>query len=591
MADLGRAINTADLRKLRLLCIEACGTMAQAIWPSSILADMPTGKALDAVMLATQSGMKGTLNSVWAEKARLTAKAAVTEQVKRARKNLFGKFKHLSTCGDKPMGDGVRRLVNFPEEFSRSLSEADVETMQAYADSMDYSGTMDLFRKIEADKPVSALNAGQSAALRAMLGVIAERFSRPEWNGDDSTVQLHIDFRCMPGGREVQDSLLLRLTQAAHQALSIGADYSTPVLVSGLVAYGPPLKLTATVRGEVVKRLIENVPDGTDASFTSMVLEIGPSETVVKGVLSQKPKPFTLEEAECLLGNDFGYVSTSSAAVVTIDKEVDAAWAASVKGWTKAQSKTYLETHSHDGEPIDQVVFSGRKFLAGIEKHALHVDRLRSEIDLIQNRLTRLKQDANRILGVDRDARIDVDLVTGDVRLADRVKRFTKLLGVASRLKMLRRKVYRSVDGLKKSWFGFITTRLATMCVKHKAVYVREHLTILAKEKTAPDYWGRTMNRMMNNGAKGQFLRNATRKMKWWGVPEVVVPSYYTSTTDVRNSVVDKKQRKGEVFKARVDGRQMNADLHAGLTLALWLLLRPQDASLVSAQEPLAQAA
>src|SRR5260370_6724198 len=108
----------------------------------------------------------------------------------------------------------------------------------------------------------------------------------------------------------------------------------------------------------------------------------------------------------------------------------------------------------------------------------MHVDGVRSEIDCIHNRLARIKEDVNRILGVGGDARVDVDLVTDDVRLADLIRRFAKLLVVSGRLKLLRRRIYRSVDGLKKSWFGFITTRLARMCVKHKAAYVREDLTI-----------------------------------------------------------------------------------------------------------------
>ena len=112
-------------------------------------------------------------------------------------------------------------------------------------------------------------------------------------------------------------------------------------------------------------------------------------------------------------------------------------------------------------------------------------------------------------------------------------------------------------------------------CVTHKAAYVRENLTLLAAEKSSSDYKGRTFNRMLNNGSKGQFLRRMSSKLKWFGVPEVVIPSFYTSSTDVRFSVVDKKQRKGEVFTASTDGRKMDADLHAGLTIALWPLLRP----------------
>ena len=50
--------------------------------------------------------------------------------------------------------------------------------------------------------------------------------------------------------------------------------------------------------------------------------------------------------------------------------------------------------------------------------------------------------------------------------------------------------------------------------------------------------------------------------------------------TDVRHAVVDKRQRKTQDrFVARVDGRVMQADLHAALTIALYALLRPLEPS------------
>ena len=583
MADLGRAPNTSDLAKLRALHIEACNSFAESIWPTSVLDDIATGKDLDKAMLLIQSTMKGTLNSVWAEKARLSVKAAVTEQIKRAKGNLFGRFKHLSTTGEKPMRCGTRRLVNFPEEWSTRLSENDLAELQTLADSMDYRGTIELFRKLETGKPTSSLPSSQAEALLAMLGMVKERYGKPAWKLEDSVVQIHLDFRCMPGGREAQDSLLRRLTQAANSTLGLGMAYSTPFLVSGVIAREAPLKLDVVIRPDVVQRLLEPVPDATDARFTSMVLEIGPEQTVVKGVLSQHPKPFGLDEAEHLLGTDFGMVSTAAAALVKVDAPLDADWLLEARDWTKKQAKAYLETHAHDGEAVETMLFSGRNFLARVEGHAKHVDRLRSEIDRNYNRLNRLKHEANRILGSPADTQLDLDLVAQDKRLADLLARFSRLLGVIHRLKLLRRQVYRAVGGLKKSWFGFVTTKLAEMCRGKKAAYVRENLNIFAVEKKSPDYKGRIFNKMLNNGSKGQFLRRMTGKLQWYGVPEIVVPSYYTSSTDVRHSVVDSKQRRGEVFTSRVDGRQMNADLHAGLTLALWPLLRPR--------EPLSQAA
>jgi transposase len=114
-----------------------------------------------------------------------------------------------------------------------------------------------------------------------------------------------------------------------------------------------------------------------------------------------------------------------------------------------------------------------------------------------------------------------------------------------------------------------------TICRNEKAAYVHEHLSVVAQEKDGPGYKGRTFNRMINAGSKGQFLRRVRMKLAWNGVPRIVVPSWFTSTTDIRHGVVDKSQRNGEIFRSRIDGRQRHADLNAALTIALWPILRP----------------
>ena len=76
---------------------------------------------------------------------------------------------------------------------------------------------------------------------------------------------------------------------------------------------------------------------------------------------------------------------------------------------------------------------------------------------------------------------------------------------------------------------------------------VREDLTVEAIEKDSPVYRGRTYNKMLNNGAKGQYLRRAASKLLWNGIPEVVAPSWYTSRTCLTHAeIVDKQHRKGE---------------------------------------------
>lgn len=113
--------------------------------------------------------------------------------------------------------------------------------------------------------------------------------------------------------------------------------------------------------------------------------------------------------------------------------------------------------------------------------------------------------------------------------------------------------------------------RVALEC---DAVVVREDADFEAIPVEDPRYRGRTFNRLMNSASRGRIARLASAKLAWAGIPEIVIPSYYTSSCDYRNAVVDKAMRKGETFKAR-DGMVRHADQHAGETIAQWLLLRP----------------
>lgn len=528
-------------------------------------------------MLAAQSGLRGTLNSVWAEKARIAAKESVKEQHKRARACLFGRLKHISSTGDTPLADGTRRLLNLPEEWSRSLADTDVASLQTLADGLDFAGTMQLLAKLRDGHPVTMPKLHVDA-LRAMLASVEERFGCPDWIEENVSVQLHLDFRCLPGGRVALDALLDGMNAALPQVIQTGAPVQATFLVAGIVARGTPLKVDAVLHKSVLQRLV--TPAAGTPRLTSLLLEIGPRECVVKAVLSLEPKVISLSEATHLVGRDFGYTNTVALTVVAVDLPIDEKLIAASAAWTKAQAKAYLESHWHDGAPVEQVLLDGKDFLGRIKEQALAVDRKRSEIDLVLNRVRRIKHEVNRLLGQPPGTWVDLESgpASNDQRLLRLLAKLPKLLAQLGRLKALRRAIYRSVEGLKTSWFGWVSTVEAKLARKYDAAVVREDLTVVAKEKERPDYKGRTFNKMMNNGAKGHYLRRARAKLKWRGIPEVVVPSAWSSSTDVRNGVVDKKQRKGSLFRASVDGREMQADLHASLTLALWPLLRPKAA-------------
>ena len=101
MVALGTMPFDAAWDTLRAEFFHAANAIASAV-RVPLLDDLPRGRELDAAMLRAQAGLKGRINSVWAEKARLSAKAAVTQRHKRGRGNLFGRLKHIDTVGDRP---------------------------------------------------------------------------------------------------------------------------------------------------------------------------------------------------------------------------------------------------------------------------------------------------------------------------------------------------------------------------------------------------------------------------------------------------------------------------------------------------------
>jgi len=66
-------------------------------------------------------------------------------------------------------------------------------------------------------------------------------------------------------------------------------------------------------------------------------------------------------------------------------------------------------------------------------------------------------------------------------------------------------------------------------------------------------------------------------KLNWLGVVWWTVSSPFTSTTDIRYSIIDGGQRKkgGKVFIAVKDGMRMDADEHAAETIGAAAILRP----------------
>ena len=237
-----------------------------------------------------------------------------------------------------------------------------------------------------------------------------------------------------------------------------------------------------------------------------------------------------------------------------------------------------MESHVH---PLDNLIerirFSGKRFLALIARHATQIDRLRSEMSQVYNRLGRLKGVLSGYLGLSKEEPIPEQIELSERWLAGLHNRFFVLLKQIGKLKSRMGELYRKIAGIKRTWFGYIANREVELAQKYKAAIVREDLDVVAIEKESPDYKGRAFNRMLNAGSQGHYRRIASDKLTWQGVPERVVPSWYTSSCCVRHGLVDRKMRQGSVFKCPRCDEVRDADENASDTLGSYLVLRDKD--------------
>jgi hypothetical protein len=579
IVELGTLSTTTKLSELRTRILSALEVMAKSIWPADVLTPVPQDKDIDAVMLKVQSELsKSGLNSVWGEKARLLAKAAVLEQWKRAQRLLFGKLRNIGAFGDTPMADGTIRLVNLPERLSRSLTKEDIDRLQAMAASRNFSETLRLFRDLTSSD--CGLTEIQAEALRAMASLVRDRFLCPEWQ-QDATIQLHLDYRCLRGGKPALESTLGLLGSSLRPNSSLKLDIALAAISPRQNPISIPLRVARAVSESISRHTSGDIAVG------SLLIELAPSHVRPKMVVVRAPSAPPVAGCRTVVAEDFGFINTSSIVVLRSRTPVGEEALSRINGHnggdgkklTKTQAKAFLESHvaGDDVEVLERVQFDGRDFLMRVSSHAAKVDKLRSEIDRLYNRLDRIRAEINLVAEVEASAIIpEVAAMPDHSRYMAMHSRFFRLLTAVGRLKEARRAVYRTVAGLKNSWFGYVAQKKADLAAKHEAVVVTEDLDILAVPTDDPAYKGRTFNKMINNGSKGQYILRSQNTLTWRGIASAKIPSFYTSSTDWRNGKVDKDQRRGAIFRAASDGRIWNADLHAAEMIGRYLFLKPK---------------
>lgn len=589
------------LRDAHLVVLTEFGKLAFTQEP---LLGVPTKQSISEKLLSAQKELKG-YNKAYAEKARISVTTAASEQNKRYFAQLFGRLAH---CGDeipttdrKLGADGsvARKYYYVPVSVQDHVTKKELAALQAFTAPVP-EGTpkpspaayVALFQCVILKNDTAGLTANQVAVVREIHSQVQARHRELQFGAETTTVQIPLDYRMLLSEDAQFPARLDARAQALVVADKTNARYKFFLALSNPVPGDARIAIPLVLRKDQLERLcIESKRGKKLKEFTasSLTLELGPRGFVaVKLVLTQpKQTPKPLTEYKYLLARDFGYVNTVSLSVIKLDEALDIKRLEQIQDFTKEEAKKFLTQHAATSQSkvVLRQRMNGRKFLGRLQHWCLKIDGYQSRISNEYTSLEAQKELLAIELGLVKDKCgecpwLELAMAPKGHPLYGALQKFFRTLHLIHDLKVARTRAYAKVASVKKAWFGYVANRELALAREYDALVVAEDLTVTAIEKEAPAYKGRAFNKMINHGAHGQYRRAATNKFLWNGVPEVALPSYYTSLTCVRHGHVDKAMRNGEVFACphcvREGRPKEHADEHAADTLGLYLTLRPK---------------
>jgi hypothetical protein len=568
------AFKKAELATLRSACIKLRTDMVKAVFVAEPLRGCDRVK-IDKHLQKVQS--QSELNSIYAQCCRISVLSAINEQNSRYLKNLVGRLKNVS---DRiPQADSERKYFYVPVTIQDAITQDELAGLEKLG-AQKFSKVIALFASVVLNKRNGKLTSNQADTIREIHRQVQAKHEIPDFIKPDSIVSLPLHYQCLP---TADRNISTRLNTSINALLledSSNAVYQFFLNIANPIPRQERISLPICIRKDMVERLATPGPRKGYVSG-SLMLELGPDNVGVRLVLSKKkPVPMSLKKTTHILTRDFGYRNTVTLALIEREEAIDLAKLEEIQAFTKDEARRYLSEHVVETMPkiVGIARFSGLAFLKRIYDQTLKIDKIKSAIDkeyvvLERERLTLVK--AFNLQEGDLITKTTAPKGTAHYRTA---WSFFIRLGRIREMKAVRRGIYRKIAALKKCWFGFLANLEVGLAKTAGAVVIRENLTNLTEEKDSPTYKGRTFNRMINAGARGQYAKRASGKFKWNGIPEIALPSYYTSSTCFLHGIVDKTQRKGDVFACKrclAEGRSReHADEHAALMLAVYPFLQ-----------------
>ena len=558
--------------------IAAANAFVDAVFQAEPLASARTGEDIHRVLTNLQKTMEKGFNKAYVEKARLAVPAAIGQVEQRYFNRLFGRLLHCAT-GTGEKDPAKRQYLNIPENIQAKVTVSMLAALELKASGLGYQGVIELFRDVVVRKRTRGLTRKEAMVIRAIHGECLLKYQKPVFGSDSRyACQINLDYRVVRNKSEP----MAELDKGARLLVDRGnRKYYHFLEISNPTPRGEPIRIPVVMSSRTLRRFDRL------SSVSALAVIIEPDSVLVRVIIAKPDNQADTRHVTHLIGRDFGMVNTISLSVARIDDPIDPLKLKRISNFTRDEALSYLSSYNHpDTNIVLRVRFSGRNFLRSVNDSCLRIDRLKSQIDNGYNRLNKLKGIICGYLGVSELELLSEGQLFDDQYIQKIHEKFFRLYKHIVQMKRVRLAIYKRIASIKRVWFGYLSNQEALLAKKYNAAIVREDLTILTPEKKSSGYKGRTFNKMINNGSKGQYMRRASDKLRWDGIPELAIQSYHTSSACTVHALVDGNMRQGELFYCPQCGNKQHADEHAADTICNYLLLRPVGAQQVTLQLP-----
>ena len=527
---------------------------------------------------------KGFLNKTYIEKARKSVESTLWEQYLRSIKSLcfsihnIDKENYWSTKQinqAKKKNEVLPKYQYIPLEMENNINENVLNEIKSAFSLIPSTQRLTWLRDIIFNHKTFNFNHIQIDIIHYVYTVIKSRFSQPRFGiNDDFSTTIHLDSRIINQYKEK----VIHVDQHYKWLIdNTNKHYRLFLAISHPVNHGEKINIPIQLNQALYQRLLNN---GEYPNVQSLLLVIKHDRIEVRSTLTKENIETNLEaqfnqlkNSDHIVARDFGYVDTITLSVIENEFNLSFNEFKERLELTKSTTKLLYQDKEYSPKVIEQVQYSGKNFIEKLSQQGLKIDRYKSEIDCLYNKIELLLINIKHHLQLKEEDHINEKLIIKDEFVQQLINKFFKLLNITKHLKTLRRNVYKKIQGIKKSWFGFLSNVEKKLLTTYNATMIVEDLSVMAIEKEKPKYRGKSFNKMINNGSKGQYMRMAKEKFLWNGILEIRIPSFFSSTTCTKHKVVDKNMRKNKLFLCPICNIKKDADKNASDTIASFLLL------------------